>query len=489
MTEIVDNIFNNSLEKEERLESLLLYYNQENNDLLDILNRICCTYFISSTNRIKQFLIHICLCKKISLLYRLEVVQQLKDMNTLEKIYDEEEDEFLKLPIQLRINILFYYLGATDETQLNKAKELYIKLLQDKSVDEFIRYRSVFKIQDKGDLFSLFTFSFFTAASIRYKILCSQYYLVSVKEGDYRTKYLDFLLETAKDSSLDEDTRADCCDVLLTTEYERESRLLLKDIGQKKGTFSIFSNSQNVHNKSIEKKALDIINILPSKIGPYTFSEELLTSKINLIKKYFLSICGYSERDQQNFYEGLDRIVIDKALYGNKSITIGELFCQLMTFIDDSEYKEELYRRMVEEVLESSNKCSSGFAERLVNVLSGFYDDMSLTISYEDEIISKIEKYLNVKIQEMSEDIEIVEKEFVKGEEKVVDVWRYNRDEVIEQMCINEQKFKERKAFLKFFRDRISDIRELLYQEYKHFLTDEDFDLYTRKACMHYLGY
>ena len=42
--------------------------------------------------------------------------------------------------------------------------------------------------------------------------------------------------------------------------------------------------------------------------------------------------------------------------------------------------------------------------------------------------------------------------------------------------------------FLKFFRDNMLNIREELYEEFKDYLTDTDFDLYTRRAIIVYTG-
>ena len=50
-----------------------------------------------------------------------------------------------------------------------------------------------------------------------------------------------------------------------------------------------------------------------------------------------------------------------------------------------------------------SGKCATGYAYRLVNVLSGF-GDYSIRISWEDEIGSNLSALLNRRIQELEDE-------------------------------------------------------------------------------------
>ena len=57
---------------------------------------------------------------------------------------------------------------------------------------------------------------------------------------------------------------------------------------------------------------------------------------------------------------------------------------------------------------------------------------------------------------------------------------------VLNEIMIPSSNFVERKNFWLFFRSYISIIREELYQEFKDYVTDTDFDLYFRKSIMKY---
>jgi hypothetical protein len=53
-------------------------------------------------------------------------------------------------------------------------------------------------------------------------------------------------------------------------------------------------------------------------------------------------------------------------------------------------------------------------------------------------------------------------------------------------MSFSEQSYNEKPNFSLFFRSVIANIREELYSEFKEHLSDEDFDLYMRKALITY---
>lgn len=59
---------------------------------------------------------------------------------------------------------------------------------------------------------------------------------------------------------------------------------------------------------------------------------------------------------------------------------------------------------------------------------------------------------------------------------------------VLEEMSISSSEYLKRSNFLKFFRENISKIREDIKGDYKGILEDIDFDLYFKKAILHYIG-
>lgn len=149
-------------------------------------------------------------------------------------------------------------------------------------------------------------------------------------------------------------------------------------------------------------------------------------------------------------------------------MTLSSIFAKVWTYIENSDYSEELKKRMIEELIESNNKCASGYAARLVNALSGFDDEMSITISFEDQIISNLESRLNERIKAIQDEDEM--------------------SSLLEEMYIPPSEYNKRKTFLNFFRNNISSIREGMYNEFCKHMSDIDYDMYFRKAIIHYEG-
>jgi hypothetical protein len=129
----------------------------------------------------------------------------------------------------------------------------------------------------------------------------------------------------------------------------------------------------------------------------------------------------------------------------------------------DSE--EEMNKRLLEELFEMAGTCSSGFATRLINTISGF-GDFSVRISWKDQITANLSGRLNARIRDM-DDLRLQEK-------------------VLSEMTIESSRYDVRKNFLKFLRKHILEIRGELYEEFKNHISDADFDLYFRGAISMY---
>ena len=126
--------------------------------------------------------------------------------------------------------------------------------------------------------------------------------------------------------------------------------------------------------------------------------------------------------------------------------------------------------RLVEELVDMSNTCSSGHAIRLASVLNGFIEQ-SIKISFEDQILAN----LNGRLQSA---ISKIEDEDLQGE-------------IVIEMLINGSG-EMRKNFYKFFREHISQIREELWSEFcdnpidGRLIEDTDFDMHFHRAVIHF---
>jgi hypothetical protein len=176
--------------------------------------------------------------------------------------------------------------------------------------------------------------------------------------------------------------------------------------------------------------------------------------------------------------------------------------------------------RLIEELEDMSGTCSSGFLSRLINTISGF-GDFTLRISFTDQIISNFVGRLNYYARKITDEdspfrtdllYDVIELYVYKKEihlkypdavsmKKLIDEYlsvnRYEKinniledfeEEVINEMMLETTKFNDRRHFLMFFRQYMLRIREELYEEFKEYVSDTDFDLTIRKAISSYEG-
>lgn len=548
----LDIILDNTEEAMVRLDHLIQYYDRcvvDQVDVKEVFSTIGFCYLLSASTYIKEFIVEVCLCAKLPLEHRISLVRDLhlQDSFTfLSRMYRPEtcKDAFLTLPLPIREDTLLFFCNpianSTNEVQY---QELMIEFIRDESILPLTRYRFIKKLQvdyplgrvkkikkplkpqnpkdqkwekEQHDLEverlrvmaeayktkllvpALSHFIGDSSVPMDLRLLSAQFLYSLGSDSVERTCVLkcggtvkEFLYGIGSDPNQTEDIRADAYDILLKYAAGEEEkgaiRILLKVLGG--SGLGLYGNSQNVHSTSIEKSVEQLINRLGVKI-PDASIETSVEVEFEKIKSALSKrICD--DRIRYDLELALQRIELDEAVYGVQNMTLKTILWKLYAFILGSEFKEELICRLVEELLESSNKCSSGFVSRLVNVLSGYHSDMTLTISFEEEIISKIENELNKQIQQLGgeEIIEIVHPTLT-SDHKIERLTQDDyKDRIIEEMCVDNHKYTERNHFLHFFRARFSTIRETLFQEYKGLISDEDFDRCSGKAISFYEGF
>lgn len=190
---------------------------------------------------------------------------------------------------------------------------------------------------------------------------------------------------------------------------------------------------------------------------------------------------------------------------------------KIFSYVFSHKEKDELIKRLKEELYDMCGTCSTGFASRLINVLSG-YDDFNIKISFIDQIVSNFIARVNHQIQK------ITDKDSIYFNEKARDiVWIYMKnkkfvpkeiknetmDTIIDKYLsinpnekirtavedfadnilielMNTNNYINRPYFIKFFRDTVPILRQELYEEFKDYVDDTDFDLSIRRAIDNY---
>ena len=412
-------------------------------------------------------------------------------------------------------------------------------------------------------------FFFYNKIPVYYRIISGQY-LLKISNMLDKNRYCveKQMIEFAECEDIEYNLRADAADILITfgSESSRDKgRYIIMQLGQINGPIrTVFDNAQNSHTEKVEESVsetleyLSTLNINNNDINfDYVNShvEKMLKEELESVQKVNVDteiICKYhvnSTHDNfcsevcREFYDknekislAMRRIFMDRALYSKFNNSLVNILLKIYNYIqiqEDDGIKFELYKRMLQELQEMSGTCSSGFASRLVNIISG-YGNFNIRISFEDQIISNFAGRLNAvarsitfadsvfrvdKIEDVVElclleddknelrtniELKLNPKESVEKKPKIRDIVVYflseNREEKIEEciqyfaesvfneMAIKSSMYSKRRFFGLFLRTYVSKIREELAIEFKEFVSETDFDLFFRKAIMTYEG-
>ena len=487
-----------------RINYLIKFYNHCLSDINygfeEVISRITGMYFFSKTKNLEEYINQICKTEELGISCRIECAKSLEENGYIHinSIFSLEKDKVKTLSTPVRIDTVLFLMKS--EKFKEEAREYFCDIINDSSIEEIYRYKTIQKLESTFDASktviplriqrkkkieisdkNIQKFIYYAKeACIRfvknerntftYRTLACQYPFEKCNIDDsHCSDFLEkFLMSVADNQHINDDVRADACDVILQYGSE-ESREGARNIiyilgGGDRVQNNIFKNAQNVHVRSIEESVQKIIDRL---IGYHPRNKKFYDFKHS--KDDIHKLIENEEKESKQQIEGaLIRIGLDRAVYGSSNVSLSTILSHVWTYIQDSEFKEELEKRLLEELVESNNKCSTGYASRLVNTLSGFDESMSVTISYEDQIVSNLEGRLNARIR------------LIQNEEYM--------EKVLTEMTIPVLFFHQRMNFLKFFRENISKIREDMYDEFRHHMTDIDYDFYFRKAIIHYEG-
>lgn len=304
------------------------------------------------------------------------------------------------------------------------------------------------------------------------KILCAQNILVKQFISEdiflYTQQFLlDLLYQDLGDQKL-----ADISDILLkygndeTKEKAQEKILTLGFKDNKDFIKTIYNNAQNIHADEIGESALEILEFLSNmKVEKIPKFKQVYQEIRELAK----SVEFYREKeDRKKIKNALNRIFIDRALYSKMNYSLENILIKIWLYISSNDFKEEMTKRLLEELIEMSGWCSSGAAFRLLNVLSG-YGEFSMRISWADQITSNFSGRFHAFVNK-------IKNEDKKG--KIVIGFTLDPD-------LTDDESKDiRNVYRRFFMKKMPVIREEMYGEFKAYISDDEFDKNFRKAIM-----
>jgi len=166
----------------------------------------------------------------------------------------------------------------------------------------------------------------------------------------------------------------------------------------------IYSDGQNIHNSTIQKS-------FRNSLGNLLKDKNVLS--LEECKKHILEC---NELEEQVKRELLNYCDDDDTEHGVYLVKFDEVFQYVISRIVRHSESIEMFKILNEEIKDTICKCFTGRMTRLVNVLNGFYDDISIQIGSNEQISNII-----VMLKEKYEGDELVKQVRLAMEEREYD--------------------------------------------------------------------
>jgi len=240
-------------------------------------------------------------------------------------------------------------------------------------------------------------------------------------------------------NSINDNLKADFADFLISTNYPDCKEIAKHILSSLSGDISsLYHNKQNVH-------------ILNADIKQFTILLQSVLCKKS--EKETLDLI-YTDCKTNNQRISIKRIQLDNGLY--ESYTLSTILYRLYWFIDNHQCKDELFTILYEELNEEPNSCSSGHLLRLMNVLNGYTSFISVDprIELRDSFNHKLTQFIKQS----------------KHMDKIMESIEEQNEEYI----------------IKYLYTYISEIRNILIEDYKNILDVEIIEEEIRKNTIQF---
>jgi hypothetical protein len=421
--------------------------------------------------------------------------------NVCYKLFTEIAFDEKSVGYACRVDACRYLFASEEHIHVSTSQEILISIIEDMEIDSSIRYGIIASFISKTGINTMSNFGklkvkynepfvaglqtifFYNLENgVRERILSGQHLLQMTEDTiseEEKTKIMHNLLDIAKDESLEDNARADAADVVMrlgTEELKHLANQIIREMGmgklsggmRNKGTImdssaTIYSNSQNTHSFSDQTTTIMeelVVNTIANKEYAEIYDELIV-----LVKKYATGENGKIDNSIKfRAMKALTRVNQDTATFTKYNITLSTLlvlvWCRIESY-DDTQIQEELKKRLVQELIDMGETCSTGHADRFVNVLSGY--EFTLKVSWEEQLISNIVGRMNARMRdcndlEIRETLEIARTELASEEEKEV--------------------------YKKFIETNLEELKLELYSEFveENHLTEEEFEVYFTKG-------
>lgn len=502
---MTDIIFNFELPLEQRVKAIASSGDHST------IKRLISLLTISNSSVIKNTLFHICkFSTDIPCIWRLDAAQALIDNEMDNKIGEELElietkligYEALDYVCFTMHNMMDIPFGCkldayiTLNNGLPNLKRVYLYMYSfitdpDTSVEfKYKTIRGMVNRRNPHDVeeneisiemieYCIKVFLSFSSSDLKYHILMCQLCLTHNTKLSCFTIAEEELIKVSQNIENPINVRADAADMLLSNgcQYSKEvAKGVLDSLSfDIRSSKTVYKNKENVHSETINKTAIETVCIIVEEVDRICSDDSSLTilelgenDLVGLVKIHF----QYGSNDVSNEEDAIrayNRIVyLDNALYTNHRLTLRRIMNYIWTFINMSpsisEKKGEVEKRLVEEMREMYNTCSSGYLVRFANVFTGFLENGGVFIGWDEQILSIFYAKINLAISTS-----------------------LNRDIILENLIEADE--EDKAEFQTLLRTSLPDIIESIREEFKEHIPESDIDIYIRRALSVFEGH
>lgn len=473
----------------------------------ECVNKISSMFMFAPTDIFRKLLKYIVINGDIDINIKNECARAIYDDNKKSGyecfLYISKNMSTLPTPLQFDI---IRILLETD-IYYDATFKLLVSMITNQKIDCEYRYKSLLSIQrDKSRHYipkyldgAYFEFVKDSSTYTRYRIIASQYILQnkSITKDSKELKELKgvkdeverICVSFASDTQLDYNIRADAADLLIrlgSKDAQDIGRDIITLLGRNAGGLTtVYTDRQNVHDnvidESIKKFILEIssTHTKTNSDGNYiTFNDvqkeiEKLVNTGNFDRVKSLDKEDTTDKDDSKHKKtsmdkvrsSLLRISIDQTVYDGGQ-TLHSIFNKVWQIIESHEFSDVLKTRVVEELIDMADTCSSGHISRIINILSGFDVNgktIGIDIGWKKQIQSNLLARLNAKIKHISD--------------------TDSKSTILDEM-ITSGDITSKPSLNIFFRDNLLPIRNEMFDEFVggNYIKDDEFEEYFRSA-------
>lgn len=480
----IDSLLQNINSKNDNKLNDLIDYKTNDEDIYQYIN----SYDMDPVESTKEILFKIIENKNVNDILRFECAKSIYNNTSLLDPFHLllNNITFSSTPTSLLCEICKSLLSSTD---VNKHKEIDGKLnevllyiFSNTKLTSKYRYKIINDFEklenvNKEYIYYIYTILYKDESDIKYHLLSIQFLLS--RDEKNKKELQEMCAKHMKNKSLDENIRADAADILINfgnSDYILLAKQYLHELSGTNKFSTIYDNKQNAHENDIEKSVFKYVTeVLGIMSKPDVKWDSLCEQVISLCKD-----------DKIKVQSSLSRISIDKVIYPAGQ-TLQTIFIKIWKIVESN---KELQPRLIDELIDASGTCSTGFLTRIVNIMSGY--GFELNIGFKAQIKANVNARLTKLIKEHKDGSLILDE--MSSDRFSIDKEVITDDEKVDRIKNNKKNFDE------FLRQNISKIYNELYLEFVGkrennlnpvkglYVNHEEFEMYFRDAISVFEG-